>query len=1021
MSPLGEAVWPESLRSLLERVASTPTAEAVAASVEWKAAFAHWVSGASLDERTAAQVAAWGRLSGGACSPAELLFLLSSASELLWPYTARTSGLLARLRARQAEVLGALSALGDAEAESRVRRETDAATSTVLTRFLKRQPESLSALVGGVPCTFDGRALRFQGTVEVDLKQALATGVKSIGLLEQLRALLPATAEEGRDRLADFIRTRAARVPWEEASEVLAERLFSLATSPEGRGAMRGFLACYPNGRKEPDWCARAGVLLARTLEAGGAPQVLENLCELLGRFDTPPVDGLRGALGALVNSDFDRVPDLAPMRFVIDHCLATMRKGEPGLVLTLLWLEERLFRSAVRRGLPDAFERRGRMRAKLEPHATGFAQLCWLSEECADLWPRLSAEGERPGLDALAAWRQEVGERVGRKPMLRKAAIEFFLWCAPEAASSEAELAVLALVKTETDRRQVRRYKDHPSSRVRFRVRTLQTWFQGAAKEGAPVEPSGAVAPASITEALRHLHVTRAVPMGGRTWLRDRDLEEVLFGAVSRVEADFASKYPTRFRQPVVELTAELLDGLRAEMERVKVDLAALLAQGQPAPLEFDLSVQRAGEAAATQVLVGGVASTGAPQSRRSTGRMRRSRDVSGMTVVETIAPASAEPSAEPAASAPVPGEVAEASVLEPSGPLEPGTIAAHEPVDAGSAAESASSSLRDGVVVEDSLAFEVRLAEVPGESTGDVMLGLPVGDAVSVPGLVADGGVVVPAERSEHAPAVDEDVPVPVETFMAPGQDVATEATASVGAASAPGDAELAVADVAEAVGADAVAHALDVGPESTEHEVTADDGVSAQSVAEATPSGLSAEAAVEARASEVASAPVRVTAARRPGVEVAFILDVDVDGFVRTERALFLQVAKLEQRGEGQWLPTFRMGRKQVDELLSRTEASFCLFLAPPFPRAECGIVPARLVRGLMDTQRSTAGITRESVARTSRSLSQWWMGELVSLWSGDERRQVLAQATRLDERGPDFVVRLRVRSSRSVARG
>jgi len=783
MQPAGEAGWPESLRPLYEGVTGTPAAEAVAASAQWKESFAQWVRAASLDERTVAQAAAWAHLDSGERTPGELLFLLASCGELLWPYAVPPRGLLPRLLGRRETVLEALRAAGDEEGAARVRRETDAVMSTVLSRYLKRHPEALLALVGEVPCTFDGRALRFQDTVEVDLKGVLGTGAKSVHLLEQLRALLPVTPEEGRDRLAEFIRSRAARIPWAEASEVLAERLFSLATSPDGRGGMSGFLACYPNGRRQPDWCARAGLLLSRTLEMGGPPEVVENLCELLARFDAPPVDGLRGALGALVGGDFEASADLGPVRFVLDHCEATLRKGEPALVLALLWLEERLFRAAVRRGLPDAFERRSRMRAKLEKRSPGFEHLCWLAEECAELWPRFGAGGVRPGLDELAAWRQEVAGRMGRKPVLRKAAIEFFLWCAPDAASSEAELTVLALVRTATDRRQVRRLKEHPSARVRLRVRTLQTWLQG--KPAAEVEHSG---PATLTEALRHLHVTRAVPLGGRTWLRDRDLEELLLGAVGRVEADFATRYPERFREDSTELVADLLEALRRELERVKADLGALLAQGQSAPLELGFTVRRVRA----------------------------------------------------------------------------------EPVDAP--------------------------AEVPAALEG--------------------------LESEAEAP-----------TAVEPGK------------AQTPGE----------------------------------------------TPA-----------------------AALRPAsVQVAFVLKVEVEGFIRAERVVLVQVVKLEQRGEGQWMPSFRLGREQVDALLLRTDAAFCLFLAPPFPRAECWMVPARLVRGMMEAQRSLSGVARDGVQRVARSLSHWLVADLLGLWTGDERPELLACLTTAHA-GTEFVVELSLRS-------
>jgi hypothetical protein len=291
-------------------------------------------------------------------------------------------------------------------------------------------------------------------------------------------------------------------------------------------------------------------------------------------------------------------------------------------------------------------------------------------------------------------------------------------------------------------------------------------------------------VGPSTLTEALRHLHVTRAVPLGGRTWLRDRDLEELLFGAVGRVEADFVTRYPERFREDTAELVAGLLEGLRAELERVKADLSALLAQGQAAPLELGFTVRR---------------------TRPAT---------------------------------------------------EEGTTAA------------------------------------------------------------------IPA----------------------------------------PGEAALAEPE-------------LDVAP----------------------------PAPLEVCAPVATPAPVP----RPPGVEVAFVLKVDVDGFIRTERVAFVKVVKLEQRGEGQWRPTFQLGREHLDSLLLRTDAAFCLFLAPPFPRAECWMVPTRLVRGMTQTQRSLSSVPRDGVQRVARSLAQWLVGDFMGLWSGDERPEALARA-RAEQDGADFVV-------------
>ena len=136
----------------------------------------------------------------------------------------------------------------------------------------------------------------------------------------------------------------------------------------------------------------------------------------------------------------------------------------------------------------------------------------------------------------------------------------------------------------------------------------------------------------------------------------------------------------------------------------------------------------------------------------------------------------------------------------------------------------------------------------------------------------------------------------------------------------------------------------------------------------------------------------------------MEVAFVLQVDVDGFP-TERVASVQVVKLEQRGEGQWMPTYRLGREHLDALLLRTDAAFCLFLAPPFPRAECWWCRRAGAGASLETQRSVSGVPRDDVQRAARPLSQWLVGELLGLWSGDERPEARARA---DPGAPDFVV-------------
>ncbi|SET99935.1 hypothetical protein SAMN05443639_106240 [Stigmatella erecta] len=744
----GNDTWPASLQALYEQVVAAPREAVLAARPQWAEQLGAWAQRASLDEREIARVATWSRLEAGPRSAGELAFLLSHCGELLWPYSEPPAQLLQRLLVRQGQLLQGLKAEGPDEALTPLTRQVSAELSKVVLRYLKRHPEALLSLVGGVGCTFDGRVLRFQGEVEVDLKVFLGPAKRLTGRLDQLRMLLP-HLREGRYKLVGFIRERASKLPWRECRDILEEKLFQVVTAPDSQAELRGFLGCYAKGKGEARWCTRASLLLARNLEEGGPLAAVENLSELLVYFESP-VQGLRGALQALV-AGLSGAPDIGRHRRVADTCWEHLKpKEEPGLALVLLWVEECLFRLALRQGLEDVFERRNRARERVSGLPVAEV-LCWLAEECADLWPRFETE-RRPGADALAAWRKEVTRRAVKKPVLRKAAMEFFLWCAPDAAASEAELVTLSLVKTSTDRRLLRRLGDHPSTRVRFRVRAIHAWLEAGAEQA-----TGGHTPATLTGALRHLRASGAMTLGGgRTWLRDRDLEELLLGAFSRVERDFSARYPQHCREEEAALVTRLLEDLRHEFESIRSDLGLLLTQGQPVPLALDL-------------------------------RFRRG--------------------------------------------------------------------------------------------------------------------------------------PEPVENAQAPG----------------------------------------------------------------------------------------------RSGVELMFVLSVEVDGFLRTKRAVLVRARKLEPWGEGQWAPNLRMGREQVDGLLARSEAAYCLFLVPPALRAECWMVPARLVRGLMEAQGSLSSVSREGAQRVARSLSQWLTYDLLGLWSGDDRPEVLARSERSEEEVPDFVVEISVRKS------
>jgi hypothetical protein len=160
------------------------------------------------------------------------------------------------------------------------------------------------------------------------------------------------------------------------------------------------------------------------------------------------------------------------------------------------------------------------------------------------------------------------------------------------------------------------------------------------------------------------------------------------------------------------------------------------------------------------------------------------------------------------------------------------------------------------------------------------------------------------------------------------------------------------------------------------------------------------------------------------RRFSVDVVFIIHVTDAGQTVSKRAAFIQCKKLRSRSEDVWEPSFDIDRVQCDELIAQTEASFYMFLTPPFAGSEIWMTPARLVRNLTwlhgsgERKRASgrSALPRVPTYFASRSLAQWLTYDIFGLWTGDERKEVLAKA---EPHGaglsPRFVVTVRIRSN------
>ena len=72
----------------------------------------------------------------------------------------------------------------------------------------------------------------------------------------------------------------------------------------------------------------------------------------------------------------------------------------------------------------------------------------------------------------------------------------------------------------------------------------------------------------------------------------------------------------------------------------------------------------------------------------------------------------------------------------------------------------------------------------------------------------------------------------------------------------------------------------------------------------------------------------------------------------------------------------------------------------------------MIPARLVAEHLPSRGKTVGLRREFVALASRSLARWLTYDVVGLWTGDPKVQVVRKAAGADGRRPYLLVELEV---------
>lgn len=149
---------------------------------------------------------------------------------------------------------------------------------------------------------------------------------------------------------------------------------------------------------------------------------------------------------------------------------------------------------------------------------------------------------------------------------------------------------------------------------------------------------------------------------------------------------------------------------------------------------------------------------------------------------------------------------------------------------------------------------------------------------------------------------------------------------------------------------------------------------------------------------------------------GADVLFLSRIVDKGETVIQRATLMQVKKRRGTVSGQnFSSTVGIDLQQCEDILKQSEHAYYLFTTPASPHPVLWVAPARLVRNLTQLHTSKTTVLAMQVRDASCSYADFFLHELVGLWSGDEHEDIIAVANgeaRLG-RTPRHIVEIEVR--------
>ena len=133
------------------------------------------------------------------------------------------------------------------------------------------------------------------------------------------------------------------------------------------------------------------------------------------------------------------------------------------------------------------------------------------------------------------------------------------------------------------------------------------------------------------------------------------------------------------------------------------------------------------------------------------------------------------------------------------------------------------------------------------------------------------------------------------------------------------------------------------------------------------------------------------LRLIEEKEKGPDIAMKIVVNVSTKVQFEKFLFIQVKALTKQ-KNKFTSSWSINRKQLQDLIKLSDSSFYLLLTPSYISNHQRVVPASIVKGMLQANNKEVALNDNIATLGAHSLSQFLIFDVLAGWQGTQNQKI-----------------------------